>query len=246
VRIVEGLEGAVPVGTHLVTRFGYGRSKPWLRQLDGGIDLTVAPDSLVLRTPAALVLRAHDASAIFTVHKGDRVPFELTWYSAFQPPLPLLDTGLALAETERWWTEWCGRSSYRGDHRDAVSRSLITLAALSYAPTGGIVAAPTASLPEQLGGVRNWDYRYCWLRDATLTLDALMAGGYDEEAKAWRAWFYDAVAGAPDELQIMYGIDGHRRLTEFEAPWLPGYEESGRCASATRPARSPSSTSTAR
>jgi GH15 family glucan-1,4-alpha-glucosidase len=226
VRIVEGREGAVPVGTSLKARFGYGRSTPWLRQSDGGIDLTVAPDSLNLRTTVPLAIGPHDATAIFTVSKGDRVPFELTWHSAFQPPPPPLDTRLALAETERWWTQWCGRSTYRGDHRDAVSRSLLTLIALSYAPTGGIVAAPTASLPEGLGGVRNWDYRYCWLRDATLTLNALMAGGYDEEARAWRDWFYDAVAGAPDELQIMYGIDGNRRLTEFEAKWLPGYEES--------------------
>jgi GH15 family glucan-1,4-alpha-glucosidase len=226
VRIVEGLEGAVPVGTSVRARFCYGQSKPWLRKCDGGIDLTVSPDSLLLRTPAQLALDAHDATAVFTVEKGDRVPFELTWHSAFRPPPPPLDIGLALAETERWWTQWSGRSTYRGVHRDAVSRSLITLIAMSYAPTGGIVAAPTASLPEGLGGVRNWDYRYCWLRDATLTLDALMQGGYDEEAKAWRAWFYDAVAGAPDELQIMYGIDGNRRLTEFEAKWLPGYEES--------------------
>src|SRR5262249_19132158 len=152
---------------------------------------------------------AHDASAVTTVKKGDRVPFELTWHSAFQRAPAPLDTAVALAETERWWSQWCGRSSYRGDHRDAVNRSLLTLMALSYAPTGGLVAAPTASLPEALGGVRNWDYRYCWLRDATLTLDALMAGGYVEEAEAWRAWFYDAVAGAPDELQIMYGIDGN-------------------------------------
>jgi GH15 family glucan-1,4-alpha-glucosidase len=226
VRIVEGLEGEVPIGTSLKARFGYGRSTPWLRQSDGGVDIVVAPDSLLLRTPVALDLEEHDARTIMTVKKGEWVPFELTWHSAFRPPPPPLDTRQALAETERWWTQWCGRSSYRGDHRDAVSRSLLTLAALSYAPTGGIVAAPTASLPESLGGVRNWDYRYCWLRDATLTLHALMAGGYDEEARAWRAWFYDAVAGAPDELQIMYGIDGDRRLTEFEAKWLPGYEES--------------------
>src|SRR5262249_43577149 len=184
VRIVEGLEGAVPVGTSLVARFGYGRSKPWLRQAAGGIGLTVAPDSLVLHTPAALAFGAHDPHAIFTVKKGERVPFELSWHSAFEAAPPPLDTFALLAETERWWTQWCGRSSYRGDYRDAVSRSLITLKALTYAPTGGIVAAPTASLPEDLGGVRNWDYRYCWLRDATLTLDALMAGGYVDEAKA--------------------------------------------------------------
>jgi GH15 family glucan-1,4-alpha-glucosidase len=226
VRIVEGVEGAVPVDTSLIARFGYGRSRPWLRQDGGGVRLTVAPDSLVLHTPAALALGAHDAHAVFTVKKGERVPFELSWRSAFEAAPPPLDTSALLVETERWWSQWCGRSSYRGEYRDAVSRSLVTLKALTYAPTGGIVAAPTASLPEDLGGVRNWDYRYCWLRDATLTLNALMAGGYVDEAKAWRAWFYDAIAGAPDELQIMYGIDGNRRLTELETPWLPGYEES--------------------
>src|SRR5262249_43985264 len=161
-------EGAVPVSTSIKVRFGYGRSSPWLRQSDGAIDLTVSPDSLVVRTPVPLTVGAHDASATFTIKKGDRVPFELTWHSAFLDAPPPLDTELALAETERWWTQWCARSTYRGGHRDAVMRSLITLFALSYAPTGGIVAAPTASLPEGLGGVRNWDYRYCWLRDATL------------------------------------------------------------------------------
>ncbi|TAK09958.1 MAG: glycoside hydrolase family 15 protein [Candidatus Manganitrophaceae bacterium] len=226
IRIVEGLEGAVPVYVWLAVRFGYGRSKPWIEKTDGGIRLTVAPESLILRTPSAVECTEHNVRGQFTVKKGERVPFVLSWQAAHLPPADPLDPISALAETERWWKEWSGRSRYRGAYKEVVDRSLIVLKAMSYAPTGGIIAAPTTSLPEEVGGVRNWDYRFCWLRDATLTLRALMAGGYIDEAMAWRAWLLRAVAGAPEETQIMYGVAGERRLTEFEAEWLPGYEES--------------------
>lgn len=226
IRIVEGLEGTVPVYVWLAARFGYGRSKPWIEKTDGGIRLTVAPESLILRTPAAVEWTEHNVRGQFTVKKGERVPFVLSWQAAHLPPADPLDPISALAETERWWKEWSGRSRYRGAYKEVVDRSLIVLKAMSYAPTGGIIAAPTTSLPEEIGGVRNWDYRFCWLRDATLTLRALMAGGYIDEAMAWRAWLLRAVAGAPEETQIMYGVAGERRLTEFEAAWLPGYEES--------------------
>lgn len=226
VRIVEGVEGSVPVELSLLARFGYGRYVPWLRKIDGAIVLTSAPDSLAFRTTARLAVDEHDVHGVVTVNAGDRIAFELTWFPASQPPPPPLDCEAELARTERYATEWAARSTYRGPYQDAVNRSLITLKSMIYEPSGGIVAAPTASLPEELGGVRNWDYRFCWLRDATLTLDGLMVGGYVDEAKAWRSWLLNAVAGAPDQLQIMYGIDGERRLTEFEAPWLPGYEES--------------------
>jgi GH15 family glucan-1,4-alpha-glucosidase len=226
VRIVEGLDGSVPVNISLVARFGYGHYLPWLRQIDGDIVLTSAPDSLAFRTTARLGLDEHDVRGVITVNAGERIGFELTWFPASQSPPPPLDWQAELDNTERFATEWSGRSTYRGPYQEAVSRSLITLKAMIYAPSGGIVAAPTAALPEEIGGVRNWDYRFCWLRDATLTLDGLMVGGYVDEAKAWRSWLLNAVAGAPDQLQIMYGIDGERRLTEFDVPWLPGYEES--------------------
>jgi GH15 family glucan-1,4-alpha-glucosidase len=161
--------------------------------------------------------------ADFAVAENERVPFVLMWHPSHRPPPPDVDPGQALADTERWWRDWTGRCTFQGEWRPAVLRSLITLKALTYAPTGGIVAAPTTSLPEQLGGVRNWDYRYCWVRDATFTLYALTVGGYHEEAAAWREWLLRAVAGSPAELQIMYGIAGERRLTELELPWLPGY-----------------------
>ena len=226
IRIIEGLEGTVPVYFWLAARFGYGRSKPWIEKTDGGIRMTVAPESLILRTPAAVECTEHNVRGQFTVKKGERVPFVLSWQAAHLPPPDPLDPISALAETERWWKEWSGRSRYRGAYKEVVDRSLIVLKAMSYAPTGGSIAAPTAGLPEEIGGVRNWDYRFCWLRDATLTLRALMAGGYVDEAMAWRAWLLRAVAGAPDETQIMYGVAGERRLTEFEAAWLPGYEAS--------------------
>jgi GH15 family glucan-1,4-alpha-glucosidase len=226
VRVLEGLDGSVPVDVNLVARFGYGHYQPWLRRIDGDVVLTSAPDALVLRTTARLDIDDHDIRGVVTVNAGERLGFELSWFPASQSPPPPLDWRAELDNSERLATEWIGRSSYRGPYRDAVHRSLITLKAMIYEPSGGIVAAPTAALPEEIGGVRNWDYRFCWLRDATLTLDSLMVGGYIEEARAWRDWLLNAVAGAPDQVQIMYGIDGERRLTEFEVPWLPGYEES--------------------
>jgi GH15 family glucan-1,4-alpha-glucosidase len=226
VRLVEGLAGSVPMTMSLVARFGHGQYSPWLRHDGDGILLTTAPDSLRLRTAAPLTTDAHDIGSRFVVDAGRRTAFELTWQSAHLPAPPPLDTSVALEDTERRWVEWSARSTYHGRYKEAVDRSLLTLKALTYAPTGGIVAAPTTSLPETLGGIRNWDYRYCWLRDATLTLYAFTLGGYIEEAEAWRTWFLNAIAGRPDEIQIMYGIDGTRRLTEFDAPWLPGYEDS--------------------
>jgi GH15 family glucan-1,4-alpha-glucosidase len=226
IRIVEGLEGSVMVNMTLSARFGYGAYTPWITKPDGDIEMTVAPDGLALHTNVPLQCDDKDVRALFRVHKGDRVIFDLTWHPSYEAPPPPLAPQLALAETESAWRAWSGRSTYKGAHADLVSRSLIVLKAMTYAPSGGIVAAPTAGLPEEIGGVRNWDYRYCWLRDATLTLDGLMLGGYVEEAEEWRQWLLNAIAGAPGDLQIMYGIHGERRLTEFEAPWLPGYEES--------------------
>jgi GH15 family glucan-1,4-alpha-glucosidase len=226
VRIVEGVEGTVPVDVILTARFGYGATPPWIRQTEDGILLTASPDSLRLRTPAEVEVSPPRVSCRLQVSKGQRIPFELEWHPCHLPPLPPLDVEAVLATTERFWTEWAGRCRYRGPHREAVVRSLLTLKALTYAPTGGIVAAPTTSLPEELGGVRNWDYRYCWLRDSALTLDALMLCGYPDEALAFRAWLMRVAAGDPSKLQIMYGIDGKRRLTEFDLEWLPGYAES--------------------
>ncbi len=170
--------------------------------------------------------------ADFTIAEGQRAPFVLVWHPSHLPPPPPINPEDTVRQTEQWWRAWSGRCTYEGPWREAVLRSLITLKALTYAPTVGIVAAPTTSLPERLGGVRNWDYRYCWLRDATFTLYALMSGGYIEEVKAWRQWLLRAVAGTPSQLNIMYGLAGERRLSELELAWLPGYEGVRRCASA--------------
>ena len=225
-RIIEGLEGSVPVHFSLAPRFGYGASRPWIIRPDGYIEMTTAPDTLMLRTPAPVEFDEKRVFAMIQVNRGDRVPFELAWRASHDAPLPPIDVFAALAEAEQLTREWSARSTYQGAYKEVVDQSLLFLKGMIYAPSGGIVAAPTAGLPEELGGSRNWDYRYCWLRDATLSLDALMLGGYTEEADAWRTWLLNAIAGAPDELQIMYGINGERRLTEFEASWLAGYEES--------------------
>jgi GH15 family glucan-1,4-alpha-glucosidase len=230
VRIIEGVEGVVPVDMFLIVRFGYGATLPWIRQTGDGVLLTASPDSLILRTPAKLDVGESRVSCRLEVAKGQRIPFELAWHPCHMPPPEALDVENALVDTEAFWTEWSDRCRYRGPHREAVLRSVITLKALTYRPTGGIVAAPTSSLPEDLGGVRNWDYRYCWVRDSALTLDALMLCGYPDEAMAFRRWLLRVVAGNPASLQIMYGIDGERRLTESPLEWLPGYAES-------RPAR---------
>jgi GH15 family glucan-1,4-alpha-glucosidase len=226
IRIVEGLEGHVPMEMDLAIRFDYGSVVPWVRRTANGIRATAGPETLYCRTRVQLSGEDLRTVAHFTVAAGERVPFELAWSATHQHEPEPTDPTHSLQETEEWWVAWSGRCTFQGEWRDAVVRSLITLKALTYVPTGGIVAAATTSLPEHVGGVRNWDYRYCWLRDATFTLYALMTGGYTEEACAWREWLVNAVAGTPSTLQIMYGLAGERRLTEFELPWLPGYEGS--------------------
>jgi len=226
VRIVEGLRGQVRVRMELVIRFDYGSIVPWVRRTDGAVRAIGGPDSLSLHTPVETRGEQLTTVADFIVSQGDRVPFVLTWNLSHLPSIEPADAERALAETEAWWKDWSGRCTYKGPYREQVLRSLITLKALTYAPTGGIVAAPTTSLPEAVGGVRNWDYRHCWLRDATFTLYSLMMAGYRDEACAWRDWLLRAVAGDPAQLQIMYGPAGERRLTELELDWLPGYEGS--------------------
>ena len=228
VRLVEGVAGRVDMRMDLTVRFDYGRSVPWVRRL--GDDHLVAisgPDALHLRTPVGLHGEGLSTIADFTVSAGDQVPFVLTWHPSHEAAPAAVDAIRALDDTTAWWLAWSQRCTTEdGPYRDAVLRSLITLKALTYAPTGGLMAAPTTSLPEEIGGVRNWDYRYCWLRDATFSLYALMLGGYEEEAVAWRDWLLRAAAGAPDQLQIMYGAAGERRLPEMVLDWLPGYEGS--------------------
>ncbi|HEU4611518.1 MAG TPA: glycoside hydrolase family 15 protein, partial [Kofleriaceae bacterium] len=229
IRIVEGIEGEVAMHVDLKVRFAYGRLIPWIHADGHRATLVSGPDALAFTSPVQLVpdYAASRLECDFVVRAGDQLPFTLEYYPSHTPaPDRTIDTAKAISRTEQQWREWAGRCRYRGPHRDAVVRSLITLKALTHAPTGGIVAAPTTSLPEELGGVRNWDYRYCWLRDSALTLDALMLGGYTEEARAWRDWLLRATAGAPAEMQIMYGVGGEHRLTEVELPWLPGYEDS--------------------
>jgi len=226
VRIVEGIRGRVPVQMELVIRFDYGSVVPWVRRVDGGIAATAGPDRLKLTTPVALRGRNFRTTAEFPVSAGDRIPFVLTWHPSHEEPQPAAEPFAALVETERWWREWSDRCTYDGRWAEPVRRSLITLKALTSQQTGGIVAAPTTSLPEQIGGVRNWDYRYCWIRDATFSLYALLLAGYREEAKAWREWLLRAAAGKPSQLQILYGLAGERRVPEQKIPWLAGYEGS--------------------
>ena len=226
VRIVEGVEGTVPMKMSLSIRFDYGSIIPWVRRRDDWLHAVAGPDALVLVTPVDLVGRNFHTEAEFDVAPGDRVPFVLTWFPSNQGLPERTDAEQALADTESFWREWVTDCIHVGRFREPLVRSLVTLKALTYAPTGGIVAAATTSLPEALGGVRNWDYRYCWLRDATLTLLALVRAGYEDEARDWRDWLLRAIAGRPDEVQIMYGIAGERRLTELELEWLPGYEGS--------------------
>jgi len=226
VRVVEGLAGRVTVRSELVTRFGYGRILPALRRVDDASVATAGPEAIGLRTPAPTVVDNTALVSTVEVSPGQRVPFTLTWFPSHTPrPAPVEPTE-ALRRTEAFWRDWSSKSSYTGPYRDAVLESLVVLKGLTYSPTGGIVAAPTTSLPEWLGGERNWDYRYCWLRDATLTLLALLNAGYVEEAGHWREWLLRAVAGDPDNIQIMYGVAGERRLPEWVIDWLPGFEES--------------------
>ncbi len=224
VRLVRGETGCVKMRMELIIRFGFGRDIPWVKRTDEGARLAICgPDMLVLRTPVETHGEDMTTVADFEVGAGQTVPFVLTYGPSHLPVPAPIDPEQALRDTEGFWSEWSGRCSYQGGHRDLVMRSLITLKALTYAPTGGIVAAPTTSLPEKLGGARNWDYRFCWLRDATFTLLALMNSGYTEEALAWHNWLLRSVAGSPADMQIMYGIAGQRRLLEWEATWLPGY-----------------------
>ena len=227
VRIVVGERGSVKMYTELVLRFGYGEIVPWVRKLgDGSLRAIAGPDMVVLRTPVHLRGENMKTVGAFTVSEGDRVPFVLSYGPSHLPIPEAFAADAALNDTESFWNEWSHKGRSEGPWSDAICRSLITLKALTYAPTGGMVAAPTTSLPERIGGNRNWDYRYCWVRDATLTLLALMNAGYYEEAQAWRDWLTRAVAGRPEQLEVMYGVGGERRLTEWEVPWLPGYENS--------------------
>jgi GH15 family glucan-1,4-alpha-glucosidase len=226
VRIAKGEQGQVPLRLELIIRFDYGSIVPWVRRTEHGIRAIAGPDGLVFHTEVDLQGRGLTTVADFTVAQGQEVPFVLRWYPSHEEPPPELDPRQAVRETEEWWQSWSSRCNYHGPWREQVVRSLITLKALTYEPTGGIVAAATTSLPERIGGVRNWDYRYCWLRDATFTLYALIEAGYLEEARAWRQWFLRAVAGEPSKLQILYGLEGRRRLDEWEVDWLPGYEGS--------------------
>jgi GH15 family glucan-1,4-alpha-glucosidase len=226
VRVVEGVQGSVAMKMNLVIRMDYGRTVPWVRHRAGGLTAVAGPDALVLRTPLATHGEGLSTVANFTVNAGESVPFILTWYASHLPAPEPIDVPRALARTDLYWREWSSRCTYQGEWRDAVVRSLITLKALTYVPTGGIVAAATTSLPEHIGGVRNWDYRYCWLRDATFTLYSFMEAGYTEEAAAWSEWLLRAVAGDPAQLQIMYGAAGERSLPEFELKHLAGYEGS--------------------
>ena len=228
VRVAHCIKGRVTVRMELILRFDFGHVVPWVRHTGDGEGLTAiaGPDAIHFVPGRPTTGEDLTTTAQFELEAGESVPFVLTWYPSHEPEPDPVDAHAATKDTTRWWRHWSGRSRYDGRHRDLVQRSLITLKALTYAPTGGIVAAPTTSLPEAIGGVRNWDYRFCWVRDATLTLQALLHAGYTEEAGAWRDWLLRAVAGSPDEMQIMYGPAGERRLTEIEVDWLPGYEGS--------------------
>src|SRR3984885_8737232 len=225
-RVVVGTRGQIRMKLELVLRFDYGSVVPWVRRIEGGISAIAGPDMIRLRSDVELLGENMKTGADFTVAKGQKVSFNLTWYPSNQDEPATLTVDQAIQKTEKWWREWSGRCTYQGKWRDAVLRSLITLKGLTFLPTGGIVAAPTTSLPELIGGVRNWDYRFCWVRDATLTLQALLNAGYLDEARDWREWLLRAVAGSPSELNLLYGLHGERRLTELELPWLQGYEKS--------------------
>jgi GH15 family glucan-1,4-alpha-glucosidase len=224
VRVAECTAGRVPVQMELVPRFGYGKTRPWIRPLPDGAGCVGGPDALRLASTIPVNVEAERLSAAVELSAGERASFTLAWHPSHERAPTPVDALAAVADTEAYWREWSSRSTYDGPWKEAVQRSLLTLQALCYAPTGGIVAAPTTSLPEQLGGVRNWDYRFSWIRDATLTLSALLVAGYIEEARAWRDWLLRASSGHPSELQIMYGVAGERRLTELELHWLPGYQ----------------------
>jgi GH15 family glucan-1,4-alpha-glucosidase len=226
VRLVRCDRGSVQVRTKIVFRFQYGRAIPWVRRRSYGLTAIAGPDQIQLRTPVHLSGEDYAHTGEFTIQAGQTIPFVLSWHPSHRQSIVFREPDDMLRSTDSGWRLWTSRASVEGPYRDAVIRSLITLKMLTYFPTGGIVAAPTTSLPEEIGGVRNWDYRYCWIRDATLTLYALMAGGYRDEAHAWREWLLRAAAGKPEEMQIMYGVAGERHLQERELPWLRGYEGS--------------------
>ena len=226
IRIVEGIRGEVAMQMELIIRFDYGRTIPWVRTAHGGLEAIAGPNGLILRTPVKTWGKDLTTVAEFNVSKGDRVPFVLTWFASHSKPPRAIHADHALRDTEKYWKKWTKRCNRKTSWDDAVISSLVVLKGLTFAPTGGIVAAATTSLPEEIGGVRNWDYRYCWLRDATLTLIALVNAGYQSEAKSWREWLLRAIAGSADQMQIMYGVRGERRLEELEIPWLSGYENS--------------------
>jgi GH15 family glucan-1,4-alpha-glucosidase len=226
VRIVAGRRGLVGMRQEIIIRFDYGSLIPWVRRSNGGITAIAGPD--MVRVDSSVPLRGENFKTVadFSVAPGQRFSFILTWHPSHEPAPPPCDAEKALTDTEAWWRRWTDACTYKGDWPEMVLRSLLTLKGLTYAPTGGIVAAATTSLPEQLGGVRNWDYRFCWLRDSTFTLYALVSAGYHSEAAAWREWLLRALAGKPAQAQILYGLAGERRLTEWEVDWLPGYENS--------------------
>jgi GH15 family glucan-1,4-alpha-glucosidase len=226
VRLVEGVSGTVPMRMELNLRFDYGASIPWMRPARRGFSAVAGPDAVELRTDVPLEIVTGEVSGSFVIRAGQREAFVLVWHPSHMEAPPAIDPWDAARNTTRFWRDWARRCTYRGDWRDAVVRSLITLKAMTYRPTGGIVAAVTTSLPESLGGERNWDYRFCWLRDATFTLYAMLMAGYEREAEAWREWLLRAIAGDPRDLRIMYGIAGERRFPEIELGWLDGYEGS--------------------
>jgi len=226
VRIVEGISGQVPMRSELIIRFDYGHIVPWVRRIDHARVAIAGPDALCLRTPVDIHGEEQTTVSDFVIGAGDRVPFVLTWFPSHEGLPEPVDAEVALAETESFWLEWAEADQQPGPHHEDVHQSLLVLKALTYAPTGGIVASPTTSLPERIGGVRNWDYRYCWLRDASLTLLAMLSAGYRDEALAWREWLLRALAGDPAEVQIMYGVAGERRIEERVIPWLPGFADS--------------------
>jgi GH15 family glucan-1,4-alpha-glucosidase len=225
-RMVEGLEGSVAFAEELVIRFDYGRTIPWVSNVDGNLRAIAGPDLLLRRSPIEVEGVNMHSEAKFTVHKGESIPFSLDHGASHLPPPAAMDVRDALVLTDAFWHAWARDCDDAGELAPLVRRSLLVLKGLSYLPTGGIVAAPTTSLPERIGGERNWDYRFCWARDATYVLTALMNAGYRDEALAWREWIHRAIAGTPEQLQIMYGLSGERRLHEHELPWLPGYENS--------------------
>jgi GH15 family glucan-1,4-alpha-glucosidase len=226
-RRVEGLSGRVAMRTDLAPRFDYGNVLPWLRAEGSRVHIIAGPDHLIFDADVELDIGSEErVEAEFAVDSGDTVDFRLSWRHMQQDSVDHLDVATVVDQTDRWWRDWAGRCNYEGPYRDAVIRSLLTLKALIYRPTGGMVAAPTTSLPELLGGERNWDYRYCWVRDASFTLLTLLDAGYEHEALEWREWLLRAAAGRPDQMQILYGVDGRRRLPELELDWLPGYERS--------------------